>query len=107
VALGDGGHAVVLLDEPTRGMDRGHKDALAQRIRELPAAVVATHDTEFVAAFADRVVLLGQGEVIADGTPGEVLGGGWHFSTDVARATDGAALLPDDGAGLLAAELAR
>ena len=29
VALGDGGHAVVLLDEPTRGMDRAHKDALA------------------------------------------------------------------------------
>ncbi len=107
VALGGGGHAAVLLDEPTRGMDRAHKDALAARIRELPAAVVATHDTEFAAAFADRVVLLGQGEVIADGTPGEVLGGGWHFSTDVARATDGAALLPADGAALLAAELAR
>jgi energy-coupling factor transporter ATP-binding protein EcfA2 len=107
VALGDGGHAAVLLDEPTRGMDRAHKDALAHRIRELPAAVVATHDTEFAAAFADRVVLLGEGEAIADGTPAEVLGGGWHFSTDVARATDGAALLPADGAALLSAELAR
>ncbi len=61
VALGEGGHAAVLLDEPTRGMDRAHKDALAARIRELPAAVVATHDTEFAAAFADRVVLLGEG----------------------------------------------
>ena len=69
--------------------------------------MVATHDTEFAAAFADRVVLLGEGEVIADGTPAEVLGGGWHFSTDVARATDGAALLPADGAVLLAQELAR
>jgi len=107
VALGGGGHAVALLDEPTRGMDRAHKAALAERIRELPAAVVATHDTEFAAAFADRVVLLGQGEIIADGTPAEVLGGGWHFSTDVARATDGAALLPAEGATLLAAELAR
>jgi energy-coupling factor transport system ATP-binding protein len=107
VALGDGGHAVVLLDEPTRGMDRAHKDALAARIRELPAAVVATHDTEFAAAFADRVVLLGEGEVIADGRPAEVLGGGWHFSTDVARATDGAALLPDEGASLLAMEPVR
>jgi len=94
VALGEDEHAAVLLDEPTRGMDRAHKEALAARIRELPAVVVATHDTEFAAAFADRVVLLGEGQVIADGAPDEVLGGGWHFSTDVARATDGAALLP-------------
>ena len=57
------------------------------------AVVVATHDTEFAAAFADRVVLLGQGVVIADGSPAEVLGGGWHFSTEVARITGGAALL--------------
>jgi energy-coupling factor transport system ATP-binding protein len=88
-------------------MDRAHKDSLAERIRSLPAAMVATHDTEFAAAFADRVVLLGEGEVIADGTPEDVLGGGWHFSTDVARATDGAALLPSDGAALLTEELAR
>ncbi|MDQ3767905.1 MAG: ATP-binding cassette domain-containing protein, partial [Actinomycetota bacterium] len=111
VALGGGGHAAVLLDEPTRGMDRPHKDALAERVRELAdggaAVMVATHDTEFAAAFADRVVLLGQGEVIADGSPEEVLGGGWHFSTEVARATGGAALLPDDGAALLRAELVR
>jgi len=111
VALGGGGHAAVALDEPTRGMDRPHKDALVARISGLADAgatvVVATHDTEFAAAFADRVVLLGQGEVIADGAPDEVLGGGWHFSTEVARATDGAALLPADGAALLRAELVR
>jgi len=111
VALGGGGHSAVLLDEPTRGMDRPHKDALAARARALAGAgaavVVATHDTEFAATFADRVVLLGQGEVIADGSPEEVLGGGWHFSTEVARATDGAALLAGDGAALLRAELVR
>src|SRR3954451_6370299 len=94
-------------DLPTRGMDRAHKDALAARISELPAAMVATHDTEFAAAFADRVVLLGEGEVIADGPPAEVLGGGWHFSTDVTPATDGAALLPAEGVSLLAMEPAR
>jgi energy-coupling factor transport system ATP-binding protein len=71
------------------------------------AVAVATHDTEFAATFADRVVLLGQGEVIADGSPEEVLGGGWHFSTEVARATDGAALLAGEGAALLRAELVR
>ncbi len=97
--------AVVLLDEPTRGMDRAHRDALADRCSELAGAgaavMVATHDTEFAATFADRVVLLGQGVVIADASPAEVLGGGWHFSTDVARITDGAALTPEEGAGLL------
>jgi energy-coupling factor transport system ATP-binding protein len=94
--------AVVLLDEPTRGMDRVHKDGLAARVRQLAddgaAVMVATHDTEFAASLATRVVLLGQGVVIADGSPEEVLGGGRHFSTEVARVTDGAALLPEDGA---------
>ena len=85
VALAGTGQAAVLLDEPTRGMDRAHKSALAGRISELAqggaAVMVATHDTEFAAAFADRVVLLGQGVVIADGPPAAVLAGGWHLQT--------------------------
>jgi energy-coupling factor transport system ATP-binding protein len=105
VVLAGGPCAAVLLDEPTRGMDRAHKDGLAGRIRELAAAgaavVVATHDTEFAASFADRVVLLGQGIVIGDGPPAEVLGGGRHFSTEVARVTAGAALLPEEAARVL------
>jgi energy-coupling factor transport system ATP-binding protein len=98
--------AVVLLDEPTRGMDRLHKDELAARTRELAeagaAVMVATHDTEFAASLADRIVLLGQGVVIADGWPHDVLAGGRHFSTEVARVTGGAALLPEEGASVLA-----
>jgi energy-coupling factor transport system ATP-binding protein len=105
VVLGGGPCAAVLLDEPTRGMDRPHKDALAQRTRELAQAgagvIVATHDTEFAAVLATRVVLMGQGTVIADGPPAEVLAGGWHFSTDVARTLDGAALTPEEGAARL------
>ena len=46
-------------------------------------------------------MLLGQGVVIADGSPHEVLAGGRHFSTEVARVTGGAALLPEDGARVL------
>jgi energy-coupling factor transporter ATP-binding protein EcfA2 len=106
VVLAGGPCAAVLLDEPTRGMDRAHKDGLAERIGELAAAgaavVVATHDTEFGASFANRVVLLGQGVVIGDGPPAEVLGGGRHFSTEVARVTGGAALLPEEAARVLA-----
>jgi len=105
VLAGEAPPAAVLLDEPTRGMDRVHKDALATRVAELAGAgtavMIATHDTEFAASFAGRVVLLGQGTVIADGAPSEVLGGGRHFSTEVARVTGGAALLPEQGARLI------
>jgi energy-coupling factor transporter ATP-binding protein EcfA2 len=106
LVLAGGPCGSVLLDEPTRGMDRAHKDALARRIGALSrggaAVVVATHDTEFAASFADRVVLLGQGVVIGDGPPADVLGGGRHFSTEVARVTGGAALLAEPAAELLA-----
>ena len=99
--------AVVCLDEPTRGMDRPRKDALACRLRELAdagkAVIVATHDTEFAARLAERVVLLGQGVVIADAPAREVLGGGWQFATDTARilGEEVAALTPEEGARAL------
>jgi len=101
---GDGPAAVVCLDEPTRGMDRGRKDDLAQLLRGLDAAVlVATHDPEFAAAFADRVILLADGAPIADGTAGQVLAGGTYFATETARILGGAgdALTPDDGVAVL------
>jgi energy-coupling factor transport system ATP-binding protein len=100
--------AVVCLDEPTRGMDGAWKETLAERLRELArggaAVVVATHDTEFAARWAERVVLMGQGNVIADGRAETVLVGGRHFTTDVARIL-GTALTPEAGARLLAREL--
>jgi energy-coupling factor transport system ATP-binding protein len=98
--------AVVCLDEPTRGMDRRRKDELAALLSELDAAVlVATHDPEFAAAFADRVVLLADGAPIADGSPSEVLAGGTYFATETARILGGAggALRPADGVALLSA----
>ena len=98
------GPRVVCLDEPTRGMDRRRKDELAALLRELDAAVlVATHDPEFVAAFAERVVLLGDGAVIADGSPAEILAGGTYFATETARILGGAggALVPEQGIALV------
>ena len=65
--------------------------------------MVATHDVEFAARFASRVVLLARGRVIADGDPLEVLGGGWYFATETARITGGRAITPEAGARLLAA----
>src|SRR5581483_5127314 len=58
---------VMCLDEPTRGMDRALKDELASWLRTLDGTViVATHDPEFAARVADRVILLADGAVIAD-----------------------------------------
>ena len=95
----DGGDppAAVLLDEPTRGMDRAAKGDLAARLRALDAAVlVATHDAEFAAAVARRVVLLADGRPIADGPIEEVLTGGWYFATETARIVG--ELTPEAGA---------
>jgi energy-coupling factor transport system ATP-binding protein len=102
---GAGPPAVVCLDEPTRGMDRMRKQELAALLGTLDAAVlVATHDPEFVAAFAERVVLLADGAPIADGPTGEVLAGGTYFATETARILDGAALTPEQGIALLGRE---
>jgi energy-coupling factor transporter ATP-binding protein EcfA2 len=104
---GDGVPGLVALDEPTRGMDRGRKDdlvALADRLAEQGAAIlIATHDVEFAAEFAARVVLLGDGVVIADGPSADILSGGWYFATEVARVLDVPGVVtPEHGAALLA-----
>jgi energy-coupling factor transport system ATP-binding protein len=99
--------AVLALDEPTRGMDRGAKAELARDLRRRAeqgqAVIVATHDPEFAASCARRAVLLADGRVIADGSAKELLAGGWYFATETARILGGAggALLPEDGAELL------
>jgi len=99
---------LVCLDEPTRGMDRARKDELAAWAARLTsrgaAVVIATHDVEFAASFADRVVLLGDGELIADGPVADVLSGGWYFATEVARILGvGGTVSPEAGADLVRA----
>jgi energy-coupling factor transport system ATP-binding protein len=99
--------ALLALDEPTRGMDREAKAALAAELRRRAAdgqaVIVATHDPEFAADCAQRAVLLADGRVIADEPVAELLAGGWYFSTETARILSGAsgALLPEQGAALL------
>lgn len=83
------GPGVVLLDEPTRGLDYAAKAALVAVLGDLAAAecavLVATHDVEFVAAVADRVVVMAAGEVIADGSTAEVVTASPAFSPQVAK----------------------
>ncbi len=98
--------AVIALDEPTRGLDYPGKAALAGILAEQAArgcaVLVASHDVEFVAEVADRVVVLAQGEVVASGptreviaqTPAfapqvhKVLGEPWLTVAEVARAVE-------------------
>jgi energy-coupling factor transporter ATP-binding protein EcfA2 len=81
--------AVVMLDEPTRGLDEGAKVRLAGVIKELAtegrAIVVATHDVEFVASVADRVVVLAEGEVVADGPTADVVVASPVFAPQVSK----------------------
>lgn len=85
----------LLLDEPTRGLDYSAKHGLAALLREWRTASVATllvtHDVEFAALLADRVIVMGRGEVIADGAPATVLGASPLFAPQVAR------LFPESG----------
>ncbi|MGW5049623.1 ABC transporter ATP-binding protein [Actinokineospora sp. NPDC004072] len=80
---------VLLLDEPTRGLDYPAKSRLAEALRELAAAghavVLATHDVEFVAETATRVVVLADGEVVADGSAAEVVTASPVFAPQVAK----------------------
>ena len=84
------GHpGVVLLDEPTRGLDYPAKTRLVGVLRELAASghtvAVATHDVELAADVADRVVVLADGEVVADGVARDVLAGSPAFAPQVAK----------------------
>lgn len=78
---------VLLLDEPTRGLDYEHKESLTRILLELRArgrsVLVATHDVELAARCADRVVLMGSGEVILDGPTRDVMTGSLVFASQI------------------------
>ncbi|MFM9105209.1 MAG: energy-coupling factor ABC transporter ATP-binding protein [Chloroflexota bacterium] len=98
-----GNPRVLLLDEPTRGMDAAARVALAallERLRgEGVAIVMATHDVELVAAAATRVAIIGDGQVIADGGPRAVLSGSLSFATQVNKLYGAGHLVPRDVTG--------
>ena len=81
--------AVVLLDEPTRGLDYGAKAQLGRTVAALAAegraVVISTHDVEFVAGVCDRVVVLAEGEIVADGPTPEVVVASPAFAPQVAK----------------------
>ena len=89
--------AVILLDEPTRGLDYDAKAVLADVVQGLAQAghtvVVATHDVELAADLATRVVVLAEGEVVSDGPARQVLDDSPAFAPQVAKVVHPAAYL--------------
>lgn len=80
---------LLLLDEPTRGLDYAAKARLVAVLRDLAAdghgILLATHDVELAAELADRVVVLAEGEVVADGPAAEVVTSSPAFAPQVAK----------------------
>lgn len=99
---------LVLLDEPTRGLDyktkRGLQSLLAEWQREGTAVLLVSHDVELVSEAADRVMILEHGEIVADGAPEDVLGDDLIYAPQIARLFPGTGwLVPEDALTGLAA----
>ena len=92
---------VILLDEPTRGLDYIQKHNLAELLQSLrdmnKTVIMATHDVELVAATADRVVLMSQGQVVVDGPARRVMAESLVFASQVNKLfRDPRLLTPED-----------
>jgi energy-coupling factor transport system ATP-binding protein len=83
--------SLLLLDEPTRGLDYAAKERLVAVVRDLAhgearcAVLLATHDVELAAELADRTVVLAEGEVVADGPTADVVTASPAFAPQVAK----------------------
>jgi energy-coupling factor transport system ATP-binding protein len=81
--------AVILLDEPTRGLDYQAKASLTRILDQLAArghaVVVATHDVEFATRSCDRVVVMAEGEIVTDGQAASVLTASPTFAPQIAK----------------------
>jgi len=90
---------LVLLDEPTRGLDPGAKRALATILRALRdegrGVLLITHDAELVARVADRVALMAHSRIVAVGEPRAVLTG-TPFASQISQLTGGAFLTAEE-----------
>jgi energy-coupling factor transport system ATP-binding protein len=91
------GPRVLLLDEPTRGLDYPAKAELAAMITELVqtglAVLVSTHDVEFAATVGHHAILMADGELIAEGPTGELLSSSVAYAPQLAKVFAPAAVL--------------
>ncbi len=86
---------VLVLDEPTRGIDQATKDRLAAYLREYNSlgntVILVTHDLEFAAECCQRVLLMGSGRILADGDKHAVLTDSLFFTTQYNKCFRGVA----------------
>ena len=84
---------LLLLDEPTKGLDAVYKRFLGRFLRELrdggTTVLLATHDVEFAAEYADRCALLFDGEVLSAGDPHDFFAGNSFYTTAASRIARG------------------
>ncbi|WP_031514707.1 ABC transporter ATP-binding protein [Desulfofalx alkaliphila] len=75
---------ILLLDEPTRGLDASLKHELGTLLKKLTAegvaVIIVTHDIEFIAEYAGRVVVIFDGEIVADGDKQQVLNNSLYYA---------------------------
>lgn len=80
---------LLILDEPTRGLDYELKKTLMHRLKTYQqnggTILLITHDIELIAEFGERVILISEGNLVADGTKHEVLSNSLHFSPQINR----------------------
>ena len=78
---------ILLLDEPTRGLDAKVKTMLGEILQELnkngTTIILVTHDVDFAAEFCSRFLLMFNGEIVGDGNHEEVLGTGIYYTTTI------------------------
>ena len=88
---------VLILDEPTRGLDYQAKKSLALQLHQLREAtrtiILATHDIEFVAMVADRVVVLDEGKVVSDSTVIEALKPDQPYASQISQISQSEGLI--------------
>ena len=76
---------LLLMDEPTAALDPARRGELGETLVRLTAGgrtlVITTHDDDFARAFATRVVILADGEVVEEGSPRDVLSAPKHPAT--------------------------
>jgi len=84
---------IVLLDEPTKGLDAESKEGLGKILKNLcskdVAIVLVTHDIEFAAEYADKCAMMFDGDIVSEGNSNEFFAGNNFYTTAANRIARG------------------
>ena len=80
---------LLLLDEPTQGLDAYNKEDLGQFLRQMQAEGVAilmvSHDVEFVAEYSDKIIFIADGSLLCSGNKHDMLSSSLFYSPQVSK----------------------